>query len=177
MSSDRAGMADETTFRGVMSSSPPGGGGVPALDERGLPRGLPCNAIASVSLAPPQLLVCVDLSCGSLRAIRHSGGFVVNVLSEGAALVSRTFAAPIDDKFGGIAWSPSRCSGLPVLDDHAVAYADCALQREIPAGDHAILIGLLRDGLVPDIERAPLLYWRRGYASWPTALAGTGDPA
>ena len=164
-----AGSVDDATFRGVMSSFPTGVGVVTALDEQGLPRGLTCSAIASVSLDPPLLLVCVDLSCGSLRAIRHSGGFVVNVLSEGAAHLSRTFASNRDDKFDGVAWAPSRRSGLPVLSTDAVACADCLLQQEIPAGDHAVLIGLLRDGLVPDHGRQPLLYWRRGYAAWPDA--------
>jgi flavin reductase (DIM6/NTAB) family NADH-FMN oxidoreductase RutF len=162
-------VVDAATFRGVMSSFPTGVGVVTALDEQGLPRGLTCSAIASVSLDPPLLLVCVDLTCGSLRAIRHSKGFVVNVLSEGAAEVSQTFASSCDDKFDSVAWSPSRCSGLPVLSSDAVAYADCRLQREIVAGDHAILIGLLRDGMVPDHERQPLLYWRRAYAAWPAA--------
>src|SRR3954469_24509248 len=78
---------DPATFRGVMSSFPTGVGVVTALDEQDQPRGLTCSAIASVSLAPPLLLVCVDLTCGSLRAIRHSRGFVVNFLSESAAEV------------------------------------------------------------------------------------------
>jgi flavin reductase (DIM6/NTAB) family NADH-FMN oxidoreductase RutF len=162
------GVVDPATFRAVMSSLPTGVGIVTALDDQGRPRGLTCSAIASVSLSPPLLLVCVDLRCGSLRAIRHSQGFVVNFLCEGAEEVSQTFASRCDDKFGSVSWTPSRYGGLPILDGNAVAYAECRLEREIVAGDHAILIGLLRDGMVPDLDRQPLLYWRRQYATWPT---------
>jgi flavin reductase (NADH) len=161
-------VVDGATFRGVMSSFPSGVGVVTTVDESGTPRGFTCSAICSVSLDPPLLLVCVDLRSGSLRAIRHSNGFVVNFLGKDAADVSQVFATPhADDKFGRVAWQPNGCSGLPVLDADALAYADCRLEREILAGDHAILIGCIRDGGVPDPSHRPLLYWRRQYASWP----------
>ena len=160
-------VVDAATFRGVMSSFPTGVGVVTTLDESGQPRGLTCSAIASVSLNPPLMLVCVDLRSGSLRAIRHSSGFVVNFLGKNAAEVSQTFATPTGDKFDSVDWRPNAGSGLPVLHADALAYADCRLEREITAGDHAILIGCLRDGGVPDPSHQPLLYWRRQYASWP----------
>jgi flavin reductase (DIM6/NTAB) family NADH-FMN oxidoreductase RutF len=150
-----------------MSSFPSGVGVVTTLDDEGRPRGFTCSAICSVSLDPPLLLVCVDLRSGSLRAIRHSNGFVVNFLGKDAAAVSQVFASPRGDKFGAVAWQPNRASGLPVLNDDALAYADCRLEREILAGDHAIIIGCIRDGGVPDPSHRPLLYWRRQYASWP----------
>jgi flavin reductase (DIM6/NTAB) family NADH-FMN oxidoreductase RutF len=160
-------VVDAATFRGVMSSFPSGVGVVTTLDEGGQPRGFTCSAICSVSLDPPLLLVCVDLRSGSLRAIRHSNGFVVNFLGKDAASVSQAFASPRDDKFGVVEWEPNGCSGLPVLNADALAYADCRLEREILAGDHAIVIGCIRDGGVPDPSHRPLLYWRRQYASWP----------
>jgi flavin reductase (DIM6/NTAB) family NADH-FMN oxidoreductase RutF len=163
-------VVDAATFRGVMSSFPSGVGVVTTLDEDGQPRGFTCSAICSVSLDPPLMLVCVDRRSGSLRAIRHSNGFVVNFLGKDAASVSQVFASPENDKFGAVEWQPNEETGLPVLNADALAYADCRLEREILAGDHAIVIGCIRDGGVPDPSHRPLLYWRRQYASWPGSV-------
>jgi flavin reductase (DIM6/NTAB) family NADH-FMN oxidoreductase RutF len=163
-------VVDAATFRGVMSSFPSGVGVVTTLDDEGQPRGFTCSAICSVSLDPPLMLVCVDRRSGSLRAIRHSNGFVVNFLGKDAAEVSQVFASPENDKFGAVEWQPNEATGLPVLNADALAYADCRLEREILAGDHAIVIGCIRDGGVPDPSHRPLLYWRRQYASWPGSV-------
>jgi flavin reductase (NADH) len=158
---------DPVTFRSIMSAFPTGVAVVTSFDTSGIPRGLTCSALCSVSIDPPLLLLCVNSSSGALQAIRASNGFVVNFLREGRDSVSRLFASPSPDKFSRIRWQRSAITGLPWLVEDTIAHADCRLVSDIEAGDHSILIGILVSGSAPPPTAQPLLYWQRHYASWP----------
>jgi flavin reductase (DIM6/NTAB) family NADH-FMN oxidoreductase RutF len=157
---------DGTAFRETMASLPTAVSVVTALDSDGVPRGLTCSAVCSVSADPPQILICVNQRNGSLAAIRHSGAFVVNVLGSSSATLSNRFASPIDEKFADVAWHPAPSSGLPVLDGSAHAFLDCELTADIIAGSHSILVGAVH-ACGTDLDAThPLLYWRRAYGTW-----------
>ena len=166
-----AGLGDAEQFRETMSAFPAAVSVVTALDEAGAPRGLACSAVVSLSMAPPLLLICVNRRARSLRAIRHSGGFCVNLLRAGRSELSDRFASPSADKFSGVPWRPSPVSGLPWLSGDAAAYVDCRLAAEIEAATHAILIGTVR-GSTGAADGEPLLYCRRSYGTW----QGEGSP-
>jgi flavin reductase (DIM6/NTAB) family NADH-FMN oxidoreductase RutF/acyl carrier protein len=159
-------VADPEVFRKVMGVFPSPVSVVTSLDEQGVPRGLTCSAVSSLSMAPPSLLVCVNRGNRSLDAIRHSQGFVVNLLGAGRADVSDAFASPSPNKFDGRLWRPSPASGLPLLFGDAIAFVDCDLHAEVVAGSHAILIGLVRESGTNVPTRGPLVYWRRTYGRW-----------
>jgi flavin reductase (DIM6/NTAB) family NADH-FMN oxidoreductase RutF len=139
---------------------------VTALDEQGMPRGLTCSAVCSLSMAPPSMLVCVNRQNRSLDAIRYSGGFLVNLLRAGRDEMSEVMASSDPSKFVGAQWQPSPSSGLPLLATDALAFVDCDLQAEIMAGSHAILIGLVRGTGTETPDSGPLVYWRRSYGGW-----------
>src|SRR5512135_889079 len=65
---------------------------VTSVDADGQPVGTTANAVTSLSLAPPLVLVCFDLGSMTLQAIRGHGAFVVNVLSAPQQHLSRNFA-------------------------------------------------------------------------------------
>ncbi|MFL6136590.1 MAG: flavin reductase family protein [Frankiaceae bacterium] len=159
-------LVDEQRFRETMSAFPAAVCVVTALDDGGRPRGLACSAVASLSVDPPLLLICVNQRNGSLRAIKHSGGFCVNLLRAGRGEISERFASPSSDKFSGITWRPSPVSGLPWLSSDTMAYVDCRLAAEIQAGTHAILVGNVRDAAPVRGAGEPLLHWRRTYGTW-----------
>lgn len=170
---------DRDAFREVMSAFPAPVSVVTAVDAEGQPRGLTCSAVASLSLDPPTVLVCVNQGNHSLEAIRGSGGFVINLLRQGRDEVSAVFASPSPDKFAGVTWRPSPASGLPWLHSDALAFVDCRLVGELAVGSHAVLIGLARasrsagpNGASAE-DSGALLYWRRAYGRW-TAL---GSPS
>ena len=161
---------DADRFRETMGAFPAAVSVITALDESGDPRGLTCSAFCSVSLEPPLVLACVNQRNGSLRAIRHSNGFVVNLLRSGSDELSARFASAAADKYDGVAWHAGVESGLPHLRD-AVAHLDCELAADIAAGTHAILIGRIRACAAEDPgasghATSPLVYWRRAYGSW-----------
>lgn len=157
---------DPERFRETMRLLPSPVSVVTAMDEQGTPRGLTCSAVCSLSMAPPSMLICVNRKNRSLDAIRHSKGFMVNLLRAGRTEISDVFASPIPTKFENAAWHPSPASGLPLLIDDALAFVDCRLQAEIEAGSHVILVGLVRGSGAGPPDGGPLVYWRRSYGQW-----------
>ena len=152
---------DGLTFRRVMASFPAGVAVVTTLDPEGRPRGLTTTALASVSLEPPLLLVCVDRASRTLPALRHARAFAVNVLGARHARLAHHFASKADDKFAELTWARGG-DGLPILQEHCVAWAECLTRQEFDAGDHVILIGEVVRGEA-ESDRASLIYLRRAF--------------
>jgi flavin reductase (DIM6/NTAB) family NADH-FMN oxidoreductase RutF len=161
-----AAQAGAPEFRDAMGAFPAAVCVVTALDDEGIPRGLTCSAQCSVSMDPPCMLICVNRKNRSLDAIRHSQGFLVNLLRAGRYELSDLFASASPDKFAEAQWSPSPASGLPLLSADTLAFVDCALCTEIHAGSHAVLIGLVRGSGAAEPADGPLVYWRRSYGQW-----------
>lgn len=157
---------DRARFFAIMSAFPTGVTIVTTLDQAGQPRGLTCNAIASVSAEPPMLLVCVDKQSTTLQALLARRAFVVNFLREGRGELANRFASKEGDKFAGVLWRPAR-NGAPWLHVDSLAYAECDTEQEVEAGDHVVLIARVEDGQPPAPGTQPLMYFRRTYASWP----------
>jgi flavin reductase (DIM6/NTAB) family NADH-FMN oxidoreductase RutF len=149
--------------------------GVTVLTARaadGRPFGMTANAVASVSLDPPLLLVCVDRTRDIHDVLRAAPRFALSVLAEDQEVVSRRFAADSADRFVGtpVLDGPH---GLPLVAG-AVAHILCALRDTVAAGDHTIFIGLVTGGTASD--RPPLLYFRAGYGGFaPSPPAGAGQ--
>jgi flavin reductase (NADH) len=156
---------DRDTFVEIMASYPAGVAIVTAREADGTPRGLTTTAVSSVSADPPLLLVCVDLTSRTLPALRAGGRFVVNFLREGRGELARLFASKRDDKFEQVAWRPT-ASGLPVLAEDALAWAECVTVHELEPGDHVVLLGQVEEGAGAADEDAPLMYYRRSWGVW-----------
>lgn len=153
----------EADFREALAHFATGVTVVTAAGPAG-PHGVTVNAFASVSLAPPLVLVCIDRGRLSHAVLAQSGVFAVNVLAADQEDLSRFFAAPDrpegPDAFGGIAFRPGR-TGAPLLDG-CVAYVECRVTASHPAGDHSIFVGAVEHAwAVPG--RRPLLYYNRAY--------------
>ena len=127
---------------------------VTSVGADGAPVGTTANAVTSLSLDPPLILVCFDLGSQTLRAIRGHGAFVVNVLAAGQEHLS--------------AWDGVRHwhgpTGSPRLDG-VLAVLECTVEHRLPGGDHEIVIGRVRHAETSAIPAAPLVFFRGGYAS------------
>src|SRR5256885_7232825 len=135
---------------------------ITAMDRTGRPVGFTGNAVCAVSAEPSLLLICVGNRSETLPAIMDSGAFVVNLLSEDAEEASRAFAGKSPDKFAGHRWVPSRVAGgAPILEDLALAYAECVVVKTIEAGDHWVFIAAIEG--VEVFPGSPLVYFQRGY--------------
>ncbi|HEV2362744.1 MAG TPA: flavin reductase family protein [Caulobacteraceae bacterium] len=129
------------------------------------PVGTTANALASVSLEPPLLLVCLDLKNPALAPIEACGVFGVNMLaSDHLHLVRRFSQPPEENRFEGLAWR-SAPGGAPELPDTAV-FVDCALAQVHLAGDHKIIVG--RGVRVShNSDAGPLLYHKGAFPKLP----------
>jgi flavin reductase (DIM6/NTAB) family NADH-FMN oxidoreductase RutF len=127
----------------------------------GRPLGMTASSLASVSLIPPLVSVCVDHQAELHDAIVAAPVFVVNILEGGQEALSRRFADHHADRFEGVGFNRSP-EGLVLLDG-ALAHLECNHFAGYPAGDHTIIIGQVIGGSTG--EGRPLLYYRGGYGS------------
>ena len=127
----------------------------------GRPAGMTASAVASLSLDPVLLLVCINNRLPTHTAIENSRRFVVNVLGEGQSELALRFARPAEDKFAGVPLAEGH--ELPVLEQ-AIAHFVCDVHERFPGGDHSIFTGLVREcGALPG--RRPLLYFQSKFGS------------
>lgn len=146
-------------FRALLGCFATGVAVVTTRDAAGDPAGMTASAIASVSLQPPLLLVCVSRETDFHSVIAHATHFGVSVLAEDQEHLSHRFAAEMADRFGGVGWS-AHVSGVPLLDG-AAAHIVCARRESQVAGDHTVFFGEVLDG--ETFGRPPLLHVRGGY--------------
>jgi flavin reductase (DIM6/NTAB) family NADH-FMN oxidoreductase RutF len=128
-------------------------------DDR--PLGMTASSLASVSLRPPLVSVCIDHSADLHDIIVAAPEFVVNILESGQETLSRRFADQCDDRFDGIGYHRTP-EGLVLLDG-ALAYIECERYDQYPGGDHTIILGRVLGGSTR--TGRPLLYYRGGYAA------------
>ena len=152
---------DPSQFRHLLGRFATGVTVLTARTPAGQPIGMTASSIASVSLEPPLLLVCVDRQHDMHPALEAGTRWVLNVLAADQEWLSRRFANTIEDRFNGVGYQESK-EGIPLLDG-AVASIECVKHATVPGGDHTIFIGLVTGGTVTD--RRPLLYYRGGYAA------------
>jgi flavin reductase (DIM6/NTAB) family NADH-FMN oxidoreductase RutF len=128
-------------FRQVMGGFPTGVTVVTTQHE-GVLGGLTVNAFCSVSLNPPLVLVCVELTSNTLELIQKSKRFAVNMLSSEQEEISRCFATHSEERYNRFCGVGYRevATGAPVLDQ-VLAFVDARVVAEYPGGDHMIFLG------------------------------------
>lgn len=151
---------DAARFRQVLGHFCTGVAVIAAVSD-GVPVGFTAQSFTSVSLDPPLVTFCPAATSLSWPGIRASGAFCANILEQGQEALGRVFATRGADKFAGVAWRPSPATGSPVLAE-VLAWVDCRIEAEHPAGDHVIVVGRVVD-LGVRAEGSPLLFYRGGY--------------
>lgn len=159
-----SGTIPPDTFRRVMGHFVTGVTVVTALDgDR--PFGITVNALSSVSLEPPLVVIALDRRRFLTPIVRAAGRYGVNILSEDQQALSDCFAgAPVEpgrEAFCGAAWHPGM-TGVPLLDG-AIATLECTVMESFSAGDHDLFIGRVEALENETHHPMPLLYYRRRY--------------
>lgn len=125
------------------------------------------------SFDPLLVVICINPRHASYRIVKESGVFSINVLKKDQLDLARHFGKPSTaDKLAVIPWHPGR-SGAPVLDQ-GLAYFDCRVSHECPAGDHALIIGHVIDGALLEPDAEPLYYRDTGDMDGSSALYPAG---
>jgi 3-hydroxy-9,10-secoandrosta-1,3,5(10)-triene-9,17-dione monooxygenase reductase component len=148
---------EQQHFRRVMGHFPTGVTIVTSRRGDGAPCGLTANAVASVSLDPLLVLVCMDRTSVTHGCITEGGTFAISVLSSEDEELARRFAhSNRVGRFDGVELKESS-TGSPILS-HALAWMDCRVSQVHEAGDHSILVGEVLSCDARDGE--PLLFFR-----------------
>ncbi len=108
------------------------------------PSGMTANAVTSLSLEPPLMIVCFDRTARTLAAVEHSRRLGIQFLAHDQEEVAGRFASklPEAEKFVGLGWSDR--SGVPALEG-SVAGLACELRELLAGGDHLIAVAEVVD--------------------------------
>lgn len=146
--------SEPLVLRKAFGTFPTGVAAVAALadDE---PAGITVSSFTSVSLDPPMVLVCVAHSSTTWPKLSRADRLGISVLSAGQERVCQQLSARRPDRFSGLPWLATP-NGAIFLEG-ASAWFECSVDRQLPAGDHDIVVLTVHD-LQSDHSVAPLVF-------------------
>jgi len=150
---------DAAELRRVMGCFATGVTVITTRDQTGRPYGLTANAVTSLSLEPPLLLICVDRKAETFPHFFDSKIFVLNILAEDQEDISRRFAKTGGDKFTGVRYRIGRLD-TPILEG-TLGHVECRIIETLEGGDHVIHVGEVEEADAGDGR--PLLFFRGKY--------------
>lgn len=124
-------------------------------------QGMTVTAFSSVSVEPPQILVCINDAADTGTGIDESGYFAVNVLASDQQDVSNQFAGGSSQaqRFENTDWQAGS-KGAPLLTDSLMSL-ECKVVDKLKAGTHQIIIGEVHNCVCR--PGGPILYYRGAY--------------
>ena len=148
---------DAQSYREFFGQLPTGVTAIVAQGDSG-PVGLVVGTFSSVSLDPPLVSFMVTSGSRSWAAVKAVGLFTANILASDQRPLSQTLSGWSPDKFRHVAFD--REHGRVIKG--CLAWADCAIEREVEAGDHVIVLAAPRQLTVVRASR-PLIFFQRAY--------------
>lgn len=138
---------------------------VTAIDDEARDFGSTANAVSSVSLDPPLVLICLRNESQTLDALLATQRFAINILREDQRHVAERFArAASRDTWAGVGHVPAPVTGAPLIEG-ALATLECELHSLADGGDHTIAVGQVLAVEHPPEHVPPLLFYRGAFAS------------
>ncbi len=124
-------------------------------------QGMTVSAFSSVSVNPPQILVCINQTADTFEGIEESQCFGVSILSANQHTISNQFAGGCSqaERFASNSWHTAQ-TNAPLLSD-ALMSLDCKVVQKFLVGSHWILIGEVQASF--QSQEKPLLYYRSNY--------------
>lgn len=152
-------------FRSALGLFPTGVVVVTATTDQGEDLGATVSSFNSVSLDPPLVLWSVAKSSHAYDKWKRAQGFAVNILASDQQHLSQQFAAPLADKWRNVPKSRGINIDAPLISD-ALATLECRTYRQVEAGDHLVILGLVEAlSTLRDTGRNALLFFRGEYSA------------
>lgn len=153
-------MIEPGIYKEVMGSFPSGVTVVTTLDSEGSIVGITASAFSALSIDPALVLFCPNYASDTYPILRDSKQFAIHLLCSDQQAEAYAFAGKGKgkDKAKGIYWRLSEL-GNPLLAK-ATAIIECELWREYDGGDHAIIVGAVKNLILPEQEVTPMVYHR-----------------
>jgi flavin reductase (DIM6/NTAB) family NADH-FMN oxidoreductase RutF len=150
-------VSDGAMFRRAWGSFATGVSLITTLEKDGSTHGMTANGIASVSLEPMLVMVCVGHNANTFPIIEETGRYGINILSESQRDIGEFYASSANqgnEKFESD-FTASK-TGIPFVNN-ALASMDCKVVKAHREGDHTIFIGSVEEIQVN--EGKPLLFF------------------
>ena len=150
-------MSDGAMFRRAWGSFATGVSLITTLEKDGSTHGMTANGIASVSLEPMLVMVCVGHNANTFPIIEETGRYGINILSESQKDIGEFYASSANqgnEKFESD-FTASK-TGIPFVNN-ALASMDCKVVSAHREGDHTIFIASVEEIQVN--EGKPLLFF------------------
>ena len=122
--------------------------------------GLAASTFVPVSLNPPLASFCVQNTSETWPRLKEVAGLGISVLAESHGTAARTLAAKTGDRFAGLETVSS--AGGAVFVAGTSVWLEAAIEQEVPAGDHTIVVLRIADITVHD-DVDPIVFHRRGF--------------
>jgi flavin reductase (DIM6/NTAB) family NADH-FMN oxidoreductase RutF len=115
--------------------------------------------VMQVSYDPLLLALSINPNHSSYSLLKEGQSFSLNVLKKGQLDLADYFgrSGPADK----LALTATDRIGLPLLRE-ALAWFECQVVSEHPAGDHVLVLGKVIDGKLVDSEAEPMCYRETG---------------
>ena len=128
----------------------------------GLSAGLTVDSLVSLSLEPPLVGVALGRHAALHELVREADSFAVSVLGAGQEHLAQHFArgVPPIGLWTGVETRAGEL-GAPLIEG-ALAWIECRLAAEHPAGDHTFFVGDVVSACRGP-AREPLVHLRGGY--------------
>ena len=161
-----AAFVDRSLFRDVMGRFA-SGVTVITTRSRGSDSGTTASAVSSLSLDPPMVLVCLNMTSSTQAAVREAGCFAVNILGADQSELAFQFATKSGaEKFEGAELIRGE-RDVPLLAG-ALAHIECRVAEMVVGGTHTVFLGEVDHAAAS--EGAPLTYFRGTYGRFETEL-------
>jgi len=135
-----------------------------STNHNGKRAGLAATAVSSLTVDPPQLLVCINQSSRTYEQIKESQHFVVNLVPDTLTDIVNVFSSNMDqeEKFQTAGNWRKNQKGQPVLSQ-ALASFSCKVSEQVTSSSHAVFFGLVEE-IQTDETRSPLIYARQKFS-------------
>ena len=142
-------------LRRVFAAYPTGVAALAALVD-GAPRGIAASSFVPVSLNPPLVSICVAQTSTTWPVLRAAPRLGISVLAAHQERAGRQLGARDGERFAALPWTATAAGAVRICG--ASAWLDCTLEREIPAGDHDIVLLRIRDLALAAGDVPPLIF-------------------
>ncbi len=128
----------------------------------GKPVGFTATAVASVTDAPPTLMVCLNRSSSVFSAFEQAETLCVNILAAGQEAVAAAFASKLSqaERFDSVDWKPL-LTGSPALNSASTVF-DCRISSRVSVGTHDVFFCEVV-GVGQAQQTSNLVYFNRQY--------------
>jgi flavin reductase (DIM6/NTAB) family NADH-FMN oxidoreductase RutF len=126
--------------------------------------------VMQVSFDPLLLALSINPSHSSYGLLKEGRAFSINVLKKSQLDLAGYYGQPAgaDKKLSLMEWTTDRI-GLPLLCE-ALAWFECQVVGEHPAGDHLLVLGKVINGKLLDSQAEPMSYRQTGAMDGASAL-------